>query len=554
MPARAFRPLRTAVLAVAAASAALATLILSGAAAAGEIEPPAADAPRILCSEPARPIALGSAQWNGWGRGPENTRYQPEPAIRATDVPKLALKWAFGFGGAPTGGGAPTIVDGRVFVASSSGRVYSIDAKSGCTYWTFDAAAGVRTTISVVELAARRMPPAPKAAGQKKGRRKMTNAHLEMPRVPSAAFFGDDRGAVYALDAEKGTLLWKTPVDTHPAARSVAAPTLYKDRLYVAVASNEADAAKEKTYACCTFRGSVAALDVASGRLVWKTFMVSEEPKPSTAEGGIQQFGPAGVPIVAAPTVDVGRGLLYVATGDSYNPKAQPLADAVVALDLEEGKVRWAKQLTAPDGGASEFWSAPVLRALANGKLLAGQRSGIVYGLDPDRAGEILWQTQLPDGKSSGAVGWGTAADHHDVFVPLSGPDAAEVSGSLVALDIKTGAKRWQTESPAPACAWGADAAPCSHGQVQAVTVIPGVVFSGSLDGHLRAYSTNGGQILWDYDTAKDFITVNHVTAAGGSLDGGGPTIVNGVVFVNSGGSGRGQAGNVLLAFSVDGK
>jgi polyvinyl alcohol dehydrogenase (cytochrome) len=554
MPVPALRPLWSAVLA--AAGTLSGALIFSGAGtatAAAEAEPPAADSSRILCSEPARPVALGSAQWNGWGRGLENTRYQPEPAIRATDVPKLGLKWAFGYAGGGVSG-QPTIVDGRVFIASVGGRVYSIDAKSGCTYWTFDASAGVRTAISVAELATPRMPVAPKATRQKKGKHKMTNAHLEMPRVPSAAFFGDERGTVYALDAEKGTLLWKTPIDTHPSARILASPTLYKDRLYVAVGSNEADAAREKTYACCTFRGSVAALEIASGRIVWKTFMVGEEPRPSGSEGGIQQFGPAGVPIIAAPTVDAGRGLLYVTTGDSYNPKAQALADAVVALDLEEGKVRWAKQLTAPDGAASDFWSSPVLRSLINGKqsVLAGQHSGMVYSLDPDRAGEILWQTQLSDDNAAGAIGWAAAADHRNLYVPLSGPDADALSGSLAAIDIKTGAKRWQTDSPAPACAWGGDA--CAHAQAQAVTVIPGVAFSGSLDGHLRAYSTNGGQILWDYDTAKDFVTVNHVKAAGGSLDRGGPTIVNGVVFVNSGGSGRGQPGNVLLAFSVDGK
>jgi polyvinyl alcohol dehydrogenase (cytochrome) len=243
-----------------------------------------------------------------------------------------------------------------------------------------------------------------------------------------------------------------------------------------------------------------------------------------------------------------------VATGDSNNPGSQPLADAMVALDLEDGKVRWAKQLLVPAGGSGEFWSPAVLRALVNGKqsILVGQRSGIVYSLDPDRGGEILWQTQASDGKSAGA-GFGAAADHRSLFVPLSGLDA-DPSGSLVAIDIKTGAKRWLTESPTPACSWGGAAEACSHAETQAVTVIPGAAFSGSLDGHLRAYSTIDGRILWDYDTAKDFITVNHVKGAGGSLDRGGPTIVNGLIFVNSGGIERGQPGNVLLAFSVDGK
>lgn len=284
--------------------------------------------------------------------------------------------------------------------------------------------------------------------------------------------------------------------------------------------------------------------------------MVPDEPRPSPGDGGgPPRFGPAGVPIVAAPTIDTARSLVYVATGDSNNPSSQPLADAVVALDLEDGKVRWAKQLLVPDGGSSEFWAPAVLRAPVNGKnsILVGQRSGIAYSLDPDRGGEILWQTRMTDGKSAGGVGFGAAADHRALFVPISGPDA-DSSGSLAAIDIKTGAKRWLSESPTPACSWGSAAEGCSHAQTQAVTVIPGAAFSGSLDGHLRAYSTIDGRILWDYDTAKDFTTVNHVKAAGGSLDRGGPTIVNGVIFVNSGGVRRGQPGNVLLAFSVDGK
>jgi polyvinyl alcohol dehydrogenase (cytochrome) len=542
MPADVQRSAAAAILAAAVFTAALSP----PAAASGQSpDQPAADSgtPRTLCADPPRAISLGSAQWNGWGRGAENTRYQPEPAIRATDVPKLGLKWAFGYAGT-SGSAPPTIVDGRLFVASASGQVYSLDAKSGCIYWTFDAAAGVRTAVSVAELAAVRMPVAPSVAKQKRGKHKLTNAHLEMPRVPTAAFFGDERGTVYALDAVKGTLLWKTVLDSHPSARIVASPTLYKDRLYVAVGSGETEAAKEPTYACCTFRGSVASLDIASGRIVWKTLMVTDEPKPVRTESGTQQFGPAGIPIVGPATVDGVRGLVYVATGDSFNPKLQPLADAVVALDLESGAVRWSKQ---PDG-ESEFSSPVVLRSMVNGRqpLVAGQRSGSVYGLDPDRAGEVLWQLPPPDAKAAGAVGWGAAADHRSVYVPLGG----ETDGSLLAVDIKTGVKRWQTETPGIACSWPGD---CSHAQAQAVTVIPGIVFSGSLDGHLRAYSANDGRILWDYDTAKDFVTVNHVKAAGGSLDRGGPTIVNGVIFLNSGG-GRGQPGNVLLALSVDGK
>jgi polyvinyl alcohol dehydrogenase (cytochrome) len=511
---------------------------------------------RKYCAESAGPVALGSAQWNGWGRGLENTRYQPEPAIRASDVPKLALKWAFGYPGTPVAG-QPTVVDGRVFVTSAAGLVYSLDSKTGCIYWTYDAPAGVHTAVSIGEFGPPKTLPRPTKSKQKRGL-----AHLDVRKAPSAVFFGDDRGAVYALDAQRGTLLWKTQVDAHPMARIQAAPTLYQDRLYVAVASRESGAAVDASYACCTFRGSVAALDIANGRVLWKSYLVNEESRPyGKNPAGIQVFAPAGVPVLASPTVDADRGLVYVATGSSYTSIEQPLADAIVAFSLADGSLRWAKQPAPKEAAAAGFDSSPILRTLSNGKqvILAGQRSGLIVGLDPDRAGEVLWQAKISVGKALGGVEWGAAADHRNLYVALSGltTEPPDMSGSLTALDLKTGTQRWQTPAPTPECSWGAQG--CAHAQGQAVTVIPGVVFSGSMDGHLRAYSIIDGKILWDIETAKDFSTVNGVKASGGSLDQGGATIVNGMVYVNSGSGPRdgphvGQAGNVLLAFSVDGK
>lgn len=515
---------------------------------------------RNFCTESAGAVALGAVQWNGWGRDLENTRYQPEPALRASDVPKLAVKWAFGYRSSPVAG-QPTVVDGRVFVASAAGRVYALDAKSGCIYWIYDAQAGVRSAPVVGELSPHKVALAPKHAKGSKGKR--LPAHQEVLKTPSAVFFGDDAGALYALNAVKGTLLWKTQVDGHPMARIQAAPVLHEGRLYVGVASSEGEAASaDARYPCCTFRGSVAALDMADGRVLWKTHLVNETPRPlGKTAAGIQEFGPAGVAVLAAPTLDAGRNLLYVATGSAYGAAEPPLADAVVALDLNDGAVRWSRQLpirgsSAAANGAA-FDSAPILRTLAGGKsmIFATQRSGMVYALDPDRVGEVLWQSKPADGKSSGGIVWGAAADHRNLYAALSGlaADPPDGGGSLAAIDLKTGATRWHVAAPPAACSWPGNE--CVHAQAQAVTVIPGAAFSGSLDGHLRAYSTIDGKILWDYETAKPYATVNGIPASGGSLDQGGAVIVNGVVYVNSGyDQGRGHAGNVLLAFSVDGK
>jgi polyvinyl alcohol dehydrogenase (cytochrome) len=538
----------------------------------------ASDAVADACANASGPVALGSVQWNGWGRTLDNARYQPEPAIRASDVSKLALKWAFGYSDG-TEFGQPTIVDERLFVTSSAGRVYALDAKTGCTYWTYDAAAGSRTAVTIGELARKRVVALPRKL-------KRTLAHLDVIKAPSAAFFGDDAGTVYALDAQKGTLLWKTQVDVHPLARIVGAPVLFEDHLYVAVASTEEAAAANPGYGCCTFRGSVASLDIATGKIAWKSYSVLEEPQPTHKNSaGVQEFGPAGAAISSSPTIDGPRHVLYVGTGGSANGLEQSLTDAVVAFNLADGKLRWVKQLPWPDAGAglpgaglpgaglpgaAGFSSPPVLRTLASGNqiLFAGQKSGAIYGLDPDHGGEILWQTRIGEAGAGlpgavlpgagpavasagvaghpGGVAWGSAADHRNLYVAISGALAQppNSAGSLTALDMKTGIARWHRAAPEPACTWGEHN--CSHGQAQAVTVMPGSAFSGSMDGHLRAYSTIDGKIVWDFDTAREFQTKNGIKASGGPLDHGGATIVNGSVYVNS--------GNALLAFSVDGK
>jgi len=489
-----------------------------------------------ICPDRAEPVALGTALWNGWGRDIDNSRYQPEPAIRASDVARLTLKWSYGYQG--NGRFAqPTVVDGRLFIAGGNGRVYSLDAKSGCTYWTFDAPVGSHSAISIAELA-----PSKRAVLPKKLKR--TLAHLDVIKAPSVALYGDDSGAVYALDAQRGTLVWKTQVESHPLARIVGAPTLYNNRVYVSVASTEEAMAATPGYACCTFRGSVAALDVATGKILWKSFTVLEEPQPTRKSStGVQEFAPAGAAVVDAPTIDPKRNVLYVGTLGSTTSVEHSLTDAVVAFNLEDGKLRWVKQLArSGEIVSSGFSSSPLLRTLASGNqvLLAGQRSGVMYSLDPDHGGEILWQTKLVP---AGGIAWGVAADYKNVYVGLSGmlADPSNGDGSLTALEMKTGTARWRTATPTPACAWSDGT--CSHGQSQSVTVMPGSAFSGSLDGHLRAYSTIDGKVLWDFDTAQPLHTLNGVAASGGPLDLGGATIVNGMVYVNS--------GNALLAFST---
>lgn len=507
----------------------------------------AGDGTTNACPNESGPVAIGTAQWNGWGRDLDNSRYQPEPALRAVDVPKLALKWAYGYDPAAVFG-QPTVVDGRLFVTSSSGRVYALDSRTGCTYWIFDAGAGAGTAILVGELGEPRMVK----HAQRRYRRRHAhiNAHIEVIKAPSAVFFGDQSGTVYALDAEKGVLLWKTPLAWHPAAEITGAPSLYDNHLYVPVTwSESADAAKPGD-GCCTLHGGIASLDIANGAIIWK----SELP---IAVRRSAQRALSDPPTWSAPTVDPTRATIYVAAGGS---------DAIVALDTADGKLRWVKSLTdaadsnpaaGDEDAAGVFGNAPILRKLPSGKqiILTGQRAGIVYGLDPDLSGAVLWRTQVTTGADAFGVEWSPAADHRNVYVAVADvhADPQRDHARLAALDLASGALRWNKPSPRPDC----DSADgnCAAIRSQAVTVMPGILFSGSIDGHLRAYSTIAGNLVWDFDTGKTYRTVNGRTVSGGALGHGGATIVGGMVYVNSGDGGKaGVAGHVLLAFSIDGK
>jgi polyvinyl alcohol dehydrogenase (cytochrome) len=305
--------------------------------------------------------------------------------------------------------------------------------------------------------------------------------------------------------------------------------------------------------------------------MVWRTYMIPELPKArGTSSAGVTLYGPAGAAIWSAPTIDVKRNLLYVGTGNSYTGSEQPSSDAVIALDLATGKIAWTKQLLPKDvyitgcppnsrnpncadqiGPDYDIGSAPILSPLPNGKdaLIVGQKSGIGWALDPDKRGEVLWQYQASSGGILGGIEGGVAVDRDNAYFAVS--DIREAApGGLHAVKLRNGNRVWYAPPPPPKC--GTDTG-CNSAQSAAITVIPGVVFSGSADGALRAYATKDGSILWEVDTNRDFKTVNGVAARGASIMGPGPTVAGGMVFVNSGyGAFGGRPGNVLLAFGLD--
>jgi polyvinyl alcohol dehydrogenase (cytochrome) len=497
----------------------------------------------------AAPAAiLTERDWRSWGRDLANSRLQPHAGLAPSDVPRLKLRWVFAYPG-PTTFGQPAVVGGLVLAGGTAGRVFALDARTGCTYWSYDAGARVRTGIVVGEL--------PGPAGE------------HAPRI--VAWFGDDRGVLHALDVAHGTRLWTQSLDPHPLARLIGTPVLHAGVLYAPVSSFEEVAAADPKYHCCSFRGSVVALEAATGRKLWRSYTVRKAPAALTTPSGQKLTGPAGGSVFSAPTIDAAHGVLYVGSGDSYTDVASDSTDAVLALRLSNGARLWTQQVLKSDawillcsgeavgncpsplGPDFDFASSSLLVTLSGGRqmLVAGAKSGIVYGFDPQSGGKLVWQRALAQGTSYGAILWGPATDGERVYVATSeyDPQAHKGPGALVALDPASGAVRWRTPTPESSCAWGSNN--CAHALIAAVAVIPGVVFAGAMDGHMRAYDARDGHIVWDFDTGGSFDAVNGVRAHGGAIDYGGEVIADGMLLVNSG-SMR-QPGNLLLAFAPQG-
>jgi polyvinyl alcohol dehydrogenase (cytochrome) len=502
-----------------------------------------------LCAEAPQPLNLDGPAWNGWGRTVENTRYQPKPGLVAADLPRLKLKWAMAVAGSRNG--QPVVADGRLFTNDTAGSVYSLNAKTGCAYWHFTADGPTRNTISLAPLTT---PGAP-------------------PRI--AAFFADAVGYLYAIDAQRGTLVWKTKIDAQLGHQFTGSVTVHDGVVYAPVASGLEAFAMNDAVECCKFRGALVAVAARSGKILWTSYTTRQVPKPfKKNRTGVQMYGPSGGAIWSAPTIDAGRGLIYAATGDSYTDLPYDGADAVMAFALKTGRIVWTRQLTEHDsyiigcegpieqrhancpahvGGDFDLGASPTL-VMAGGKqvIVASQKSGQVYALDPNAKGRVIWERRLSVGGPVGGSEFGHAVDAQNVYVGISDVFVgADARPQLTALRLTDGAPVWSQALAKRTCRW--NNVFCSPGISMAVTAMPGAVFAGRMDGWLSAYSASDGQPFWSFDTGQSFTTTSGKSAAGGVLDGAGPVVVDGMVYVHSGYWGRSGLGSVLLAFSVDG-
>ncbi len=506
---------------------------------------------RCAASEAAFDLNAPPA-FSGWGLDPASTHSIPAEVsgLSRANAPKLKLKWALGFPNALRARSQPTIAGGAMFVGSHNGMVYALDIKTGCARWTYQASSEVRTGIVV----------SPWTAGDKKAQ--------------PLAFFGDIVGGTYAVNALTGELVWKIRANEHPSTTLTGTPALHNNVLYVPVSSLEEGATGNPNYPCCTFRGSILALDAKTGAEKWRTWLVGEPKLVRKNAAGADNFGPSGVPVWNAPSIDAKRNQLYVATGDNYSTPATELSDSIVAIDLMTGKIKWHHQALAndawnaacddhnkancpeEDGPDFDFGAGAVLAKGKDGKeyVLAGQKSGWAWAFNPDN-GALVWKQRVGRGGVVGGIHFGIAADEGKVFIPVSDvPDGRKYDippqPGVYALDIVTGEFAWR----APSVDVCNGKRFCHPGYGGSLTATNGLVLAGANDGYIRIYDTADGKVIWETDTVRDYVTVDGSTAKGGSIGGGAAVIAyDGLLIANSGYGFAGKMpGNVLLVFEAE--
>lgn len=517
----------------------------------------------------ARPIDLDhwedQPSWNGWDPELSVHRFvsQKDGGIEVGDIPKLKLKWVFALPDASVANWSqPSVVGGALFIASDNFFVYALDAKTGCVHWSYRAQTAVRGAVKIGPID-------------------------DVPGVRYGAYFGDMNGVVYGVNAETGEEMWTMRADDHPQAKITSAVRLDSsgERLYVPVASWEEQPGSYVEYECCTFQGSVVAVDVKTGKKVWQTYAFPERPRLLNRKNtaGTPLFGPAGAGIWSSLTIDEKRRAIYAPTGNcnitehfgvgnvSFDGGA---CDSILAIDMDSGRKLWMTNLLPASSdrdeggcgrgperlvncpgyiqGPGDDVNQAILLDLPGGQrvLLGVQESGRITALDPDDGGTVVWVAQAGDRLATNASGWGGASDGELFYRPLNFRDA---TGAVAALRVTTGERVWYTELPkVEDCdlpGWGS----CSSGITAAATAVPGAVFTGSAEGTLRAYSATDGGILWEYPTQQRYEAVNGVPALGGGIGATSPTIVDGMMYMGSGYSIFGnRAGNALLAFGID--
>jgi polyvinyl alcohol dehydrogenase (cytochrome) len=514
---------------------------------------------RLQCpASRATPDLKHAATVAHFGFGPGNHRMltKEQAGLATADFRDLQLAWALAFPGATTMRAQPAIVGNTLFLSvGEEAKLFALDISgpTPCVQWTYAAEVPLRSGISY---------------GQMPGSGRKVIA------------FNDVATRIHLVDAATGKLIWRTHVGLYDLSNATGTPLIHGDRVFVPLSASEINVGGDDRYECCKTHGAFFALDIRTGKKVW-TYHTMEEAKPIRDRGdGKLMWGPSGAPIWSSPLLDEKRGLIYVGTGEATSAPAAATTDSILALDMKTGKLRWKfqatpddifltacmrtpKALNCPHEGRlldHDFGATVVMGRRSDGHeiLLAGQKSGMLWALDPDASGALLWSREFGKGSPIGGIHWGLATDGERVFAPIHlfpGPDGIDPNqvAALHAVRVDDGAELW-TYEPKPDCSGDRpQRVPNCRGigLTGAPTVIDGVVVEGSADAILRVFDRTNGELLWSYDTARAYQGVNGVDGHGGAIDNASIVAANGLLFVNSGYGlmGGERAGNMFLAF-----
>ncbi|MFT7048808.1 MAG: polyvinyl alcohol dehydrogenase (cytochrome) [Halioglobus sp.] len=508
-----------------------------------------------------------------WGLGNHNQRFASNElaGIHRGNVASLQLAWSFAFPKVADMRSQPVIVGDTLFVGDKAKKLYALDRKTGCVRAHADFPTGVRSSITLAE-----------------------NNNGDALLV-----FADSLATVYAVDPDTLDVLWQTRARLFDKSVITGTISYADNRLFVPISSYEVAVSGSPTHVCCQSHGGVIALDASSGEKLWQFETTVDATLQGTNADGQEQYGPSGAVVWNTPAVDEKRNRIYFGTGENLSNPATDTSDAIIALDMDTGELAWTFQATVGDvwnaaclvggancpdnpGGDFDFGASVIITQLPDGSdvLLAGQKSGEVFALNPDPAGpegEVLWRNRISLGTTNGGIHWGMAVSGETLIVPVADPERDRPGYTprpgLSALDISTGKILWQSPIKR-ACEFDPAKRPliglaamradktqtleeqyqCSfyYGLSAAATATPELAFSASLDGSIRAYDINNGEILWQTQTAIPFNASNGIDGHGGAIDVAGQVVADGWLYVLSGYSMFGQLpGNMLLAYRV---
>ena len=475
-----------------------------------------------------------------WGLGNQNRRFVSNymAGITRDTVASLQLAWTFAFPKVTDMRSQPVIVGDTLYVGDKAKKLYALDRKTGCVRRQADFLTGVRSSITLARL--------------NNGRQLLV--------------FADSLASVFAVDPASLEIVWQRPARLFDKSVITGTISFDNNRLFVPISSYEVAVSGSSTHVCCKSHGGVIALDATDGEQLWQWHSTENASLQGLNADGLEQYGPSGAVVWTTPAVDKKRNRIYFGTGENLSLPATDTSDSIIALDMDSGELAWRFQAIEGDvwnascltngancpenpGGDFDFGASVILTQLPDGSdvLLAGQKSGEVFALNPDPAsadGEVLWRNRVSLGTTNGGIHWGMAVSGQRLIVPVSDPERDRPGyiprPGLYALDLSSGEILWK-KPVQRACEFNPENRPliglaamrsgkeqsleeqyrCSfcYGLSSAATVTPQLAFSAGLDGRIRAYNIEDGENLWQAETAIAYAASNGVKGHGGAID-----------------------------------